>query len=74
MAFDQGLAQRIRERLAGTDGLAEKQMFGGLSFLVGGNLCVGVMGDELMARVGRRPPRRPWPVRAAGCSTWAAAR
>jgi TfoX/Sxy family transcriptional regulator of competence genes len=52
MAFDQGLAQRIREQLAGTGGVAEKQMFGGLSFLVDGNMCVGVIGEELIARVG----------------------
>jgi TfoX/Sxy family transcriptional regulator of competence genes len=52
MAFDQGLAQRVREQLAGTSGVTEKQMFGGLSFLVDGNLCVGVLGEELMARVG----------------------
>jgi len=52
MAFDEGLAQRIREQLEGTGGLSEKQMFGGLSFLVGGNMCVGVIGDELIVRVG----------------------
>jgi TfoX/Sxy family transcriptional regulator of competence genes len=52
MGFDQGLAERVRAALADTSGLTEKQMFGGLSFLVDGNLCVGVMGDELMARVG----------------------
>jgi TfoX N-terminal domain len=52
MAFDEGLAQRIREQLAGTSGLAERKMFGGLSFLVDGNLCAGVIGDELIARVG----------------------
>jgi TfoX/Sxy family transcriptional regulator of competence genes len=52
MAFDQGLAQRIRERLAPTGGVAEKQMFGGLAFLVDGNMCVGVIGEELIARVG----------------------
>jgi TfoX/Sxy family transcriptional regulator of competence genes len=52
MAFDQGLAQRLRERLAGTGGVAEKQMFGGLAFLVDGNMCVGVIGTELIARVG----------------------
>jgi TfoX/Sxy family transcriptional regulator of competence genes len=52
MAFDEGLAQRLRERLAGTGELAERRMFGGLSFLVDGNMCVGVMGDELIARVG----------------------
>jgi TfoX/Sxy family transcriptional regulator of competence genes len=52
MAFDQGLAQRVRERLAGTGGVTERQMFGGLSFLVDGNMCVGVIGEELIARVG----------------------
>ena len=53
MAFDQGLAQRLREQLAATTSrLAEKQMFGGLAFLVDGNMCVGVMGEELIARVG----------------------
>jgi TfoX/Sxy family transcriptional regulator of competence genes len=52
MAFDEGLAERLRQRLAGTGGLAEKRMFGGLSFLVDGNMCVGVIGDELIARVG----------------------
>lgn len=52
MAFDEGLAQRIRESLGGTSGVAEKRMFGGLAFLVDGNMCVGVIGDDLIARVG----------------------
>jgi TfoX/Sxy family transcriptional regulator of competence genes len=52
MAFDQGLAQRMREQLADTGGETEKQMFGGLAFLVDGNMCVGVIGEELIARVG----------------------
>jgi TfoX/Sxy family transcriptional regulator of competence genes len=52
MAFDEGLAQRLREELAGTGGVAEKRMFGGLSFLVDGNMCVGVIGDELIVRIG----------------------
>ncbi|MET9514608.1 TfoX/Sxy family protein [Streptomyces sp. NPDC002994] len=52
MAFDEGLAERIRERL-GTDPLiTEKRMFGGLAFLRQGNMAVGVIGDELMVRVG----------------------
>lgn len=50
MAYDEGLAQRIREILDGPS--TEKQMFGGLAFLVDGNLCVGVRGDELLARIG----------------------
>jgi TfoX/Sxy family transcriptional regulator of competence genes len=52
MGFDQGLAERVRAQLAGIPGLTERRMFGGLSFLVDGNLCVGVLGDELTARVG----------------------
>jgi TfoX/Sxy family transcriptional regulator of competence genes len=52
MAFDEGLGQRLRERLAGTGEVTERRMFGGLSFLVDGNLCVGVMGERLIARVG----------------------
>jgi TfoX/Sxy family transcriptional regulator of competence genes len=52
MAYDQGLAQRLREQLAATGGVTEKQMFGGIAFLVDGNMCVGVIGEELIARVG----------------------
>jgi TfoX/Sxy family transcriptional regulator of competence genes len=52
MAFDEGLAQRLREQLGDQGGVAEKRMFGGLAFMVDGNMCVGVMGDELIARVG----------------------
>jgi TfoX/Sxy family transcriptional regulator of competence genes len=42
----------MREQLADTGGVTEKQMFGGLAFLVDGNMCVGVIGEELIARVG----------------------
>lgn len=49
MSYDEGLAQRIREQL--DDELTEKKMFGGLAFLLGGHMAVGVMGDELMVRV-----------------------
>ena len=52
MAFDEGLAQRIREVLAGSTPVLEKKMFGGLAFMVAGHMCVGVTGEELMARVG----------------------
>ena len=52
MAYDEGLAQRIREHLDGQQGLREKKMFGGLAFLLSGNMCCGVVGDELMVRVG----------------------
>ncbi|MBT2398303.1 TfoX/Sxy family protein [Streptomyces sp. ISL-100] len=52
MAFDEGLAERIRERLGADPLIAEKRMFGGLAFLRQGNMAVGVIGDELMVRVG----------------------
>ena len=52
MAYDEGLAQRIRELLDEQCGLSEKKMFGGLAFLVNGNMAVGVVKGELMVRVG----------------------
>lgn len=50
MAFDEGLAERIREFLHGP-AVQERRMFGGLAFLVGGKVCCGVMGTDLMVRV-----------------------
>jgi len=52
MPYDEGLAQRVREFLADEPGLSEKRMFGGLAFLLKGNMCVGIVKDELMVRVG----------------------
>lgn len=52
MAYDPALADEIRHALAGEDGLSEKRMFGGLSFLVGGNLAVAVGSDGILVRVG----------------------
>ena len=52
MAFDEGVAQRVREALDDRADVTEMKMFGGLAFLLGGNMCVGVVGEELMLRVG----------------------
>lgn len=52
MAYDEGLAQRIREALADGDGLTERRMFGGIAFMLHGNMAVGISNDELMVRVG----------------------
>ncbi|MDX3757984.1 TfoX/Sxy family protein [Streptomyces sp. AK02-04a] len=52
MAYDEGLAERIRERLGADPDIAEKRMFGGIAFLHCGNMAVGVSGDDLMVRVG----------------------
>ncbi|OGA19663.1 MAG: hypothetical protein A3G25_01850 [Betaproteobacteria bacterium RIFCSPLOWO2_12_FULL_63_13] len=52
MAYDEGVAQRLREMLEGEPGIQQKRMFGGLAFMLRGNMCCGVVGDTLMARVG----------------------
>jgi TfoX/Sxy family transcriptional regulator of competence genes len=52
MAHDAALTDRIRTALAGRPDVEEKRMVGGLSFVVGGHLCVGVSGDSLLVRVG----------------------
>jgi len=51
MAYDEGLATRVREVLGDRPGLVEKQMFGGLAFLVHGNMACGVRGEDLIVRV-----------------------
>ena len=51
MAYDEGLADRIREPLSGEPGLTEKKMFGGYGFMLDGNMCAGVQGGRLIARV-----------------------
>jgi hypothetical protein len=51
MAYDEGLATRIREVLGDRPGLAEQQMFGGLAFLVQGNMACGVRGKDLIVRL-----------------------
>jgi TfoX/Sxy family transcriptional regulator of competence genes len=53
MPVDQDFANRIREELSDVDGITEKRMFGGLAFLLHGNLAVGIMSTgNLMVRVG----------------------
>ena len=52
MAFDESLAARIRAALERTKGVEEKKMFGGIGFLLVGNMLVGVWKDSLIARIG----------------------
>ena len=52
MAYDEGLAERLRDALARRGGITEKKMFGGLAFMTRGYMVVGIVGDALMARVG----------------------
>lgn len=67
MAYDEGLAERIRGVLDERHDVAEKKMFGGIAFMVRGHMCVGIVKDDLMVRVGpdeyhelvRQPHARP---------------
>ena len=52
MAYDEDLADRIMARLADQPTLTQKKMFGGLSFMVQGNFCCGVVKKEVCVRVG----------------------
>ncbi|MBN2178602.1 MAG: TfoX/Sxy family protein [Deltaproteobacteria bacterium] len=52
MAYDEGLAQRVRELLEEEHGFDEKRMFGGIGFLIYGNMACGIIGDDLIVRVG----------------------
>jgi hypothetical protein len=52
MAYDENLARRMRAELGPMPGLVEKKMFGGVGFLVRGNMACGIHGDNLIARVG----------------------
>ena len=51
MAYDEKLAQRIRQAFGARRDVAERKMFGGLTFLCRGRMCCGVVGADLMVRV-----------------------
>ena len=80
MAYDENLADRVRALLAGRSGVRELKMFGGLAFMLDGNMACGVMGSELIIRVGKgnaedalsKPHSRPFdmtgrPMRSFVC-------
>ena len=53
MTYDQILAGQLREVIAGIDGeITERKMFGGLAFMLNGHMFTGIVGDELMLRLG----------------------
>ena len=78
MAYDEELAARIRDLLAGREGVTEKKMFGGIGFMMNGNMCCGVMGDDLILRLdGARgeealaePHTRPLEQRGKAMKSW----
>ena len=79
MAYDEDLANRIRELIAGEPGVTEQRMFGGLAFLVGGNMAVAASGQGgLMVRVDpgetdallAEPHAAPFEMRGRGMQGW----
>ena len=51
MAYDEALAERVRNAIAARDGVTERKMFGGIAWMVGGNMACGVIGEELIVRL-----------------------
>ncbi len=52
MVYDEKLADRIRKMLTTRKGLVEKKMFGGITFMLNGNMCCGVVKNNLVVRIG----------------------
>jgi TfoX N-terminal domain len=52
VAFDEGLAERVRSLVADEPDVSERKMFGGLCFMSRGNMSFGIVGSDLMVRVG----------------------
>ena len=80
MAFDEALAERIRQALARKKGVEEKKMFGCICFFLNGNALVGVWKDRLIARLGpdegeaalREPHVWAFDITGRPMRTWAA--
>src|SRR5512133_1149033 len=67
MAYDENLANRIRERLSNLPVIEEKEMMGGLTFMVNDKMCIGVIKDEMMCRID--PEFHDTVVEMTGCRT-----
>ena len=52
MAYDEDLAQRVREVISLRADVTERKMFGGIAFMVAGNMACGVLGEDLIVRLG----------------------
>lgn len=67
MAYDTELANRIREQLVDLPAVEEKEMMGGLTFMVNGKMCIGIIKDEMMCRID--PALHNELVERLGCRT-----
>jgi TfoX/Sxy family transcriptional regulator of competence genes len=52
MAYDEDLAERVRDLLSARSEVSERKMFGGIAFMVGGNMACGVLKEDLIVRLG----------------------
>jgi TfoX/Sxy family transcriptional regulator of competence genes len=53
VAYDEELADRVRDLVSAHGEVSERKMFGGIAFMVGGNMAVGVLGEDLIVRLER---------------------
>ena len=58
MAYDEELAGRVRDLISARADVTEKKMFGGIAFLLAGNMAVGVRGDDLLVRLAEEDAAR----------------
>jgi TfoX/Sxy family transcriptional regulator of competence genes len=79
VAYDEDLANRIRELIAAEDGVTEKKMFGGLAFLIGGNMSVSASGQGGLLlrcdpreteRLLKKPHAEPFEMRGRAMDGW----
>jgi TfoX/Sxy family transcriptional regulator of competence genes len=79
MAYDEDLANRIRELVGDADGITEQRMFGGLAFLIDGNMSVAVSGEGgILVRIDpaetgalvKKPHARPFEMRGRPMQGW----
>jgi TfoX/Sxy family transcriptional regulator of competence genes len=70
MAYDEALAERVKAIVGARDAVTERKMFGGIAWMVGGNLACGVMGDDVCVKLSvedaetalERPDTRPFQI------------
>jgi TfoX/Sxy family transcriptional regulator of competence genes len=67
MAYNESLANRIREKLADLPNINEKEMMGGLTFMYNDKMCIGIIADEMMCRID--PALHEMAIEKRGCRT-----
>ncbi|MBX7109912.1 MAG: TfoX/Sxy family protein [Chitinophagales bacterium] len=65
MAYNEALANRIRDQLADIPNIVEKEMMGGLTFMVNDKMCIGIIKDDMMCRIA--PEMQDTVIEKTGC-------